>query len=105
MTCPPIRIGDTGTSLEVTVVDCDGAIIPLNSATIMTIRLKAPNDAALVNKTAELVTDGSDGKMHYVTQAGDLNQSGKWKVQGYVALPAGNWSTDIDSFVVADNLI
>jgi len=103
MTCP-IQLGAIGTSLEVTVVDCDGAVIPLNSATIKTIHLKGPDGAVLVSKTAELVTDGSDGKMHYVTLANDLNASGKWKIQGFVELPIGTWSTTIGMFVVADNL-
>jgi len=102
MTCS-IRLGDEGTSLEVTIEDCDNNIVPLSGATTMNIRLKAPDDT-VVTKDAALVTDGSDGKMHYIVATNDLNQEGRWGIQGYVELPAGNWSTEIGSFLVLENL-
>ena len=103
MTCS-IRPDDIGTSLEITVIDCDKNIVPLATATVMTIRLKGP-DNVMTEKTAALVSDGADGKMHYITQENDLSQLGRWNIQGYVELPAGQWSTDIGSFTVSENLV
>ncbi len=87
---PQVHVGDTGTVLLVTVVDQDGAPVDISAATTLRIYLTRP-DRTTVTKTAVRDTTGTDGKMRYTTQAGDLNQDGTWKIQGYVAGASG-WS-------------
>lgn len=95
-------VGDIGTSLGVTVVDETGAPVALASATTREIRFLGPNGISFT-KTAELATDGSDGRMHYQVQAGFL-VAGKWERQGHVVTPGGEWWTQIVEFHVFETL-
>ncbi len=98
-----IHIGDLGTVFEVTVTD---NAVPVNiaTATLMQIIFVKP-DKTKVTNTAVRSGDGTDGKMRYTIEANtELDQKGKWKIQGIVTLPTGTWSTDIDSFKVYKNL-
>lgn len=85
-----IHVGDVGTELVVAVTDQLGADVDLSGASGLTIYLTHPDGTTLA-KTAVVDTDGTDGLMKYVTQAGDLSAKGTWKIQGYVS-GAGGWS-------------
>jgi hypothetical protein len=61
-------------------------------------------DGAVVEKTAVFSTDGSDGKIRYITVDGDLDAIGKWKIQARVVMPTGSWSSNLSSFKVYGNL-
>lgn len=64
------------------VLDCG---VDVSSATVRKIRYKKPSgstgewDAELEDQT----------KIYYVTQEGDLDETGTWTVQAYVEMP--NW--------------
>ena len=98
-----IHVGDIGTVIEYTILDDYGAVVNLASATGLKIKLRSPN-RSILNKTAVHSTNGTDGKMRYVTQAGDISTHGDWLVQGWVELPEGSWYTDISMFTVESNL-
>lgn len=98
-----IRVGDIGTPIIVTLVDETGAAVDVSGATEMVILLQPP-DKTLIEKTAEHVTDGTDGKIQYVTIDGDLSQPKKWLMQARVTLPTGTWSSSTTSFTVLPNL-
>lgn len=101
-----LQVGDVGTAITVTVVK-PGTSTPvdISSATVLHIILGPPGEgAAPVTKTAAFVTNGVDGKMQYVTQAGDLSAAGSWKVQGYFENPAGKWHTAKGKFKVNSNV-
>jgi len=105
MTCP-LQIGCIGTALEATVPDCansPASVVDISGFISLIIKLRNPK-GVVVEKTADLTTDGTDGKMHYVTVEGDLNMKGIWSIQGIVELPAGKWNTAIDRFEVVANL-
>lgn len=97
-----IHVGDIGTVLRVTVQD-DDEVVDLSTATIKIIYLEKPAGTKLT-KTAVFTTDGSDGKIQYVTIAGDLDAAGWWKIQAHVTLPAGSWYSDWQPFRVHANL-
>jgi hypothetical protein len=97
-----LHVQDTGTVFELTVVDA-GVAIDLSQASAMTILFRKPSGELMV-KDAEYVSDGADGKIQYITTQDDLDERGKWLLQGRVALPTGAWSTSIESFVVQLNL-
>jgi len=98
-----IHVGDVGTAFRFVVKDEQGAVMDLSAASVLKIFFDKPSSAVL-EKTATLVTDGTDGQIQYVTRAGDLSEPGTWKYQGYIVVPSGVWWTDIHKFKVYANL-
>lgn len=72
---------DVGLQLIYQFVDVDGNPINIAAAQGLTLKLGYP-DGTSADKTATLLTDGTDGKIYYITLNGDLNQFGSYKVQG-----------------------
>ena len=103
MSAPQIHTDDWGTMFEVTVVDQDGDVADISGATAKVFRFKDPSGNT-VDKGADFVTDGSDGKIKYVTQDGDIDEVGDWKLQAIVTLPSGEWFSEILAFPVLQNL-
>lgn len=97
-----IHLNDVGTIFELTVMDGD-TIVDISLATELLILFKKP-DGTVVEQTASKTTDGTDGKMQYVTIAGDLDALRVWKIQGRVTLQTGKWSTEVDKFTVYPNV-
>ncbi len=97
-----VRVGDTGTRFELTVVENDVAV-DISSATMKTIKFQKP-DNSVVSKTADFTTDGSDGKIDYVSITNDIDVRGEWKIQGYIEMPSGKFHTSMGSFGVSANL-
>jgi len=107
-----IRVGAVGIPLKVHVVDKDGADVPIDGTSAKYILLTSAKGVT-VQKTAEFVTDGTDGWMKYVTEAGDIgadrtdnDAAGTWKIQGYVtwATPV-SLDTEVEDFKVGKNLV
>lgn len=98
-----IHVGDVGTEFIATLKNPEGDVIPLGGATGLKMFFERP-DATVVEKTAVLYTDGTDGKIKYVAIAGDLNADGSWRVQGKVTIGAWTGRSDIYAFVVRANL-
>ena len=93
---------DVNTALVITIVDEDGEAVNVASATVMKILLRKPDDEEMV-KTAVLDTDGSDGKIKYLTIDGDLDQHGTWEIQGFVKIGSSENYTAWESFRVIRN--
>lgn len=102
MPADEIRVGDVGTSLQVTVQD-GKSIVDLSASVIKQIIFKKP-DGSTVAKNASFVTDGTDGKIKYTFAASDLSMPGEWLYQAYVTFAASSWKSDIGQFQVYDNL-
>ena len=103
MTCH-IRVGDIGTVFIVTVIDCDtGLPIDVSAATTKTIKLLLP-DLSVLEKAASFTTDGTNGKIQYTIASGDLSQSGRWKIQGYVVDSGYTNHSAVEEFNVLANL-
>jgi hypothetical protein len=101
-----IRKGDIGTVFErtvYTIIDGVKTIVNVSSATTMEFIFTKP-DGTKMTKDADFSSDGSDGKLRYVTVADDLDGVGDWKLQVYVILSSGEWHSDISHFRVHDNL-
>lgn len=92
-----------GLAIIATVVDQAGVVINVASATVMNIILTDPNKVKTTH-TAVLSTDGTDGKIQYVTIDGDLSIAGLWQGQGYVEVGTFKGYTEKSSFRVIDNL-
>lgn len=108
MAIKEIHVGDIGTVFELTIKDEENDIVDISSQSSMEIVFQKPNHT-IVTKNAELVNTGTDGKVQYVTVAGDLDIAGvspkpHWALQAVVVLPAGIWNSDIRKFDVHPNL-
>lgn len=97
-----IHVGDIGTGFIVTIEN-DGASVDISGATTKQLIFLPPDNTEVV-QIADFFTDGTDGILQYVTVEGDLNQSGSWRLQGFVVLPDGEWHTDVYVFKVYTNI-
>lgn len=98
-----IHQNDIGTTLLVTICDCSNNAIDISSADTKQIILKKPSGSTLT-KTAVFTTDGSDGKIQYVIESGDVDEVGTWKIQGKVVIGSYEWHSNFESFKVYRNL-
>lgn len=97
-----IHLNDIGTEFRILIKDGD-EIVDLSTATIINIIFRKPNgDVNTVE--AVLYTDGTDGLIKYNAILGDLDQSGVYKIQAYVEVGSGNYSSSIGQFRVHCNL-
>lgn len=104
MTDTIIHVGDVGTAFQITIVQPDGVTaIPVDSATEKKIYFQK-SDGSRVVQDAEFVTDGSDGKIQYVSEIGDVDISGTWLMQGYVEITEGKFFSEAVRFLVHDTL-
>jgi len=104
-----IRVGDTGTKLEVEITEWDDntkTYIAVNIvlATVKNIVLKRP-DGTLVTVVGILSTDGTDGKMYLTTIGSHLTIEGTYYIQGIIALDTWQGSSSIGEFIVHENLV
>lgn len=101
-----LRVGSVGVEIVVPLADLNGNPIDLALATVMTLYLQPPNSTTASGKVATKVGSGKEGKMLYVTVAGDLPVAGEWKVQSRVqyTTPTRDWWSEIYPLVVAANL-
>jgi len=99
-----IHIGDIGTGFELEIVTPKGEIVNVSEAVSLTINFMRPNKTK-VAKTASLSTDGSDGKIQYISQKDDIDAIGLWSMMGFVKFDESNmfYSRKTD-FVVYPNI-
>lgn len=98
-----IHIEDVGTVFRITLtLNCETPL-DISAASAKSIVFNKPDDTILT-KTAEFTTDGTDGKIEYISIVTDLDVTGTWKIQGKINLPSGAWSSNIGKFKVYANL-
>jgi hypothetical protein len=102
-TSPEVHVGDVGTQFILTVYNQDSVLQNLSTATLLKINFYTPSRVTK-ERTASLYTSGADGKMVYTLIDGDIDESGEWSYQGLITFPAGNWSTNIEKFIVYPNI-
>jgi len=106
MSVPVIQVDNVGTRFVFTIRDQSGAIKDVSSATVQKARFKASPNVAAFERATTFLTDGTDGKLIYVTVAGDLPTAGPcWQRQAFVDLPGeGQFYSEIKDFPVKANL-
>ena len=102
MSANEIHVDDIGTIFRVTLMDGD-VIVDISTATTKQLIFKK-SDSTIVTQTAAFTTDGSDGQIQYTTLEDDLDIAGVWRLQAFVIMPTGEWSSDFGPFVVFENL-
>jgi len=98
-----IHIGDTGTVFTITIKDENDEIVNVGPATTRQIIFRKPSGEVLT-KTGSLVTDGTDGKIKYITEEDDLDEQGIWKVDAYIVISSTKFHSDTAEFNVFPNL-
>jgi hypothetical protein len=98
-----LKKGDYGNTIVATVVDEDD-IVDLTAATSIVFKFRKPSGTTL-EKTGALFTDGSDGKVKYVTASGDIDESGTWRFEVVVNINGGKFtSVEPSVFYVEKNI-
>jgi hypothetical protein len=97
-----LQVDFVGANIEVTVTE-DEAVVDISTATVKTLIFKKPR-GTVVSKTATFSTDGTDGKLKYITESGFLDQTGFWKVQAELTTPDYIGRTKEAIFTVRANL-
>jgi hypothetical protein len=97
-----IHKNDIGTAFRITIIDENSVAVPLTISDTLYIIFKKPNDDVL-QKTATIYS-ANEGIIEYITIDGDLNQTGPWKIQGYIRQGADEFYSSISSFKVWPNL-
>ena len=77
-----IHLNDVGTKFLVTIKDGSSAV-NISSASTKEIIIQKPSGTK-ITATATFDSDGTDGKIYYVTVADDLDEAGSYKLQGKV---------------------
>lgn len=98
-----IRVGDEGTIFEATVKDEAGNPVNISAQTNLEMLFRDPDGVDVV-KSAVFSTDGLDGKLRYVAEAGFINKEGTWERQVKLTLPTGIWFSEITTYTVYRNL-
>lgn len=97
-----IHVGDVGTVFRITVYD-GAAVVDLSDSTDLLLVLKKP-DGTTLERELEFTTDGTDGKVEYVLESGDMDAAGAWSGQVKVTFTEGQWWSNIVKFTVRQNL-
>ena len=97
-----VFVNDIGTVFRATIKE-DDVVVPVDSATTQQFIFQPPDGVSFTRITV-FTTDGTDGKIEYVTVNGDLSVGGQWKIQAYLVLSAWTGHSEIVQFKVYDKL-
>lgn len=97
-----IHKNDIDVQFRITVNNCGVLEDVSRFTTTQFIFEKASGTLLTVN--ASFLTDGSDGILVYNTVAGDLNESGWWRIQVLLSNASTTLRTEIGKFQVFENL-
>jgi len=100
---PQIHVGDIGSQFLITILDQSGEIVDISTATQKEVIFLSSSRVEKV-KTASFYTNGTDGKIVYTLQSGDIDVDGLWKYQAKIIMPSGTWFTNIEDFRVYPNI-
>jgi len=80
------QVGAIGVKFDMSIVDQAGQVVSLVNATVLFYYFSKP-DKTVIQRTAFRITPpGADGKLRYISIAGDLDQAGSWSWQGYIEI-------------------
>lgn len=97
-----IQENNIGTLFKVRIVDEDGVVVNVSTATTKEIILRNPAGTGTAY-AASFTTDGSDGYIQYVGTSGLLNMLGIWEMQSHVVIGSNEWFGTVTKFRVLRN--
>lgn len=99
-----MQVADVGTILVVTVNDAETETAKdISSATVKEFHFLKP-DGNVIEREAIFITNGSDGKLRYVSTADDFDVEGIYRWQIYLEMPGWTGHSNVDSLKVLKNL-
>jgi hypothetical protein len=98
-----IQVKDAGVQFIIQVLDLYGSVVNIGAATALQVLFLRP-DQSLLAVSANLYSNGVDGKIQYVSVAGDLGQTGRWGIQAAYQIGGNQKYTSIKYFNVDANL-
>jgi hypothetical protein len=93
-------VGDVGITIRFTVKE-NGVVQDISAATT-DLTFTKPNGVEVVKTGVDFVTDGTDGLVKYVTEAGFLDCAGVWRVIGFTDHGTHEYYSEIAEFNVQD---
>ena len=100
-----IQLNAEGLPIILTITDDETTLaVDISTATIRKVLLRKPSGDFIVADPADFVTNGADGKLKYVTVAGNVDEVGVWLAQAYVQLATLKSYTTIAYFMVDANI-
>lgn len=98
-----LHANDIGTAIIITINNQNNVPVNLSSFTNIILVIKR-SDGSFVEKTCFFVTDGTDGKVQYITVDGDFTVVGNYKFQVRCVSPGGIWHSNILTSKVYPNV-
>ena len=100
-----IQENTIGAPLTFTVLEpASTQAMDISLASVKNLIFKKPNGVRITKTNVPFATDGTDGKLKYITIDGDLAPAGKWAVQAYIVKPGIDGRTKEGLFDVLRNL-
>jgi hypothetical protein len=99
-----LQVGVVGAVIEVELQENCVSAFPADTSTVKEITVKKP-DGTTFTRAAAFTNDGTDGKVHILSEAGDLDISGTYHIQVNITIPGWAGPSEIGSFIVTDNLV
>lgn len=84
-----IHVGDTGTNIDVDLVDENGSEVIVNTGDAIQFKFRKP-DGTIITKAGTIVSPPSS-KVRYTTSTNDLDQVGRWQAQVKADIAASGW--------------
>lgn len=99
-----IQEHDVGLQFLIHLLDKDGNPVDVSGFTDFLIYFRRP-DHTTFQVPATFYSNGTDGLIQYVTQAGDLDLTGQWGIQASYSLSHSTIYTSKDTFIVSADII
>jgi hypothetical protein len=99
-----VHIGDVGVVFIFTMYD-DVGILNLSTVQSVTLAFQRP-DGSIIQRLCEVVGGGTAGVVQYISQVGDLDKAGRWRMQVIARFASGNVRhSNITTVLVEGNLV
>jgi nitrogen fixation protein FixH len=97
-----LQVGNVGSILRFTVVDQDGTVVDVSTATLV-LYLRNPQER-LLTKTPTLTSSGTDGRIQYALITGDLDIPGQWTAQARATISSNVFYSNVVTVPVQGNI-
>ena len=97
-----LQQGAIGVTFQLTITE-NGSALDVSGATTKRFDFKKP-DGTVVPKEAVFVSDGTDGKLKYVSLADDIDTKGVWRLQAYLVIGTFTGYSAMVDFTVKPNV-